>query len=141
MSLSPAFLCGPILIFASLILLLSSCGVGSKRHRYERLMQEKGIELVANGPCAELVDDTLSEQHQVRIAHQLLTDTLVRVEFRVLEACCQEFLGDYTITNSVLEFTYEQVNDEACSCLCWYHYTLAVRQPGTAVSEVRIVNK
>ena len=92
----------------------------SKKAFYELQMKEKGFSLEINGACDDALEDTL---HERAIAY-LDSDTERIVEFKFKEACCQEYLGDYEIKNDSLTFTLEQVNEEVCSCICWYRYKL-----------------
>jgi glycerol-3-phosphate O-acyltransferase len=133
---------GTILTSFTVGLLLSSCTDGehndkkknsktsdfNKKEFYLSKMEEKNFQLVNNGPCDDALEDTIHERSIAYFDSQTFTDTTTIIEFKLIDACCQEFLGDYSIENDTLAFKFEQVNDEVCTCLCWYRYKLTVNE-------------
>ncbi|GGH74178.1 hypothetical protein GCM10011318_19880 [Phaeocystidibacter marisrubri] len=101
-------------------------------------MLEKNFQFEKNGPCDDALEDTLHERSVVYFESRTFSDSSAIIEFKFIDACCQEFLGDYSIVNDTLIFNYEQVNDEVCSCLCWYKYKLTIHEPSEKYREVRI---
>lgn len=96
----------------------------TKKAYYESQMKHKGFSLELNGDCDDALEDTLHERRLAYVDTQIVEKSGRVVEFRFKEACCQEFLGDYTVNNDTLKFELEQVNDGMCSCICWYRYKL-----------------
>ncbi len=113
----------------------------SKKEFYLNQMKVKNFQLEVNGPCDDALDDTLHERAKAYFDSKTMTDTSVVVEFKFIEACCQKFLGDYEIANDTLKFTFEQVNDEVCSCLCWYRYRLTIHESGRNIQYISIDKK
>lgn len=76
--------------------------------------------------CTE--DDIETIDHFKRdssyIEHQIISDSLVDVNFRFVEACCQQFDATYKLKNDTLYIAYQQSNEEACACLCCYAYNV-----------------
>ena len=72
------------------------------------------------------------------IEKQIISNSNIKVDFKFKAGCCQEFGGDYTISNDTLNFIYEQVNDDLCGCLCWYKYKLQINEPKTQVKAIKL---
>jgi len=113
----------------------------SKKEAYLKKMEEKNFSLKNNGACDDALMDSLHERSKAYIESKTLTDSNLIVSFKFKEACCQEFLGDYEITNDTLVFQYEQVNDEVCSCMCWYRYKLTINEPKNNYKSLIIKQK
>lgn len=113
----------------------------TKKEFYFSQMKEKNFQLKNNGPCDDALRDSILERSIAYIDSQTLSDTNAIIEFKFIEACCQEFLGDYTIENDTIKFKFEQVNDEVCSCLCWYRYKLNINEPKENYKEITIEKK
>ena len=86
-------------------------------------MEEKKFQLFSNGPCEDILDDTMLESSAVRISTLERDSGKLTVKFGFRQACCQEFTGDYSIVNDTAVLTLEPVKDENCECFCWYSYT------------------
>jgi hypothetical protein len=108
---------------------------------YYQKMKEKNFQLVSNGPCEDALQDTTHERNKVYVTSEIRTDSSAIIAFEFIESCCQSFLGDYTIYNDTLTFSFEQVNDEVCSCLCWYRYKLFINESIDAYDVIDIVEK
>lgn len=93
---------------------------------YDRLMKSRGIVLYTDGKCEDALMDTLHERNRAYIENQSITDSILEVNFKFKEACCQEYAGDYSLNGDTLVFEYMAVNDEACACICWYKYRLVI---------------
>lgn len=113
----------------------------TKKELYLSKMKEKNFLLEINGPCDDALEDTIHERSIAYFDSKTLTDTNAIIEFKFIDACCQEFLGDYSIEDDTLKFKFEQVNDEMCSCLCWYRYKLTINEPKKNYKEIKIEEK
>lgn len=113
----------------------------NEKEAYLKSMVKKNFSLKNNGACDDALMDTLHERSKAYIESKTLTDSNLIVSFKFKEACCQEFLGDYEITNDTLVFQYEQVNDEVCSCMCWYRYKLTINEPKNNYKSLIIKQK
>lgn len=113
----------------------------TKKEFYLSKMKEKNFKLDINGPCDDALDDTIHERSIVYFDSKTLTDTNAIIKFKFIEACCQEFLGDYSIKNDSFIFKFENVNDEVCTCLCWYRYKLTINEPKRNYKGIKIEEK
>lgn len=113
----------------------------TKKEFYLVKMKEKNFQLEINGPCNDALDDTIHKRSIVYFDSKVITDTNLIVEFKFINACCQEFLGDYSIVNDTLIYKFEQVNDVVCSCLCWYRYKLTINEPNRSYKEIKFEEK
>lgn len=113
----------------------------TKKEFYLSKMKEKNFQLENNGPCDDALKDSIHDRSVVYFDSKTLTETKVIIEFKFIHACCQEFLGDYSIENDTLKFKFEQVNDEMCSCLCWYRYKLTINESKENYKKIRIEEK
>lgn len=113
----------------------------TKKEFYLSKMQEKKFLLENNGPCDDALDDTKHKRSFVYFDSKILSDTNAIIEFKFIDACCQEFLGDYSIANDTLKFKFEQVNNIVCSCLCWYKYKLTINETKQSYKYIKIVKK
>jgi hypothetical protein len=113
----------------------------TKKEFYLNKMKEKNFQLEINGPCNDALEDTIHERFIAYIDSKVLTDNNTIIEFKFKEACCQEFLGDYSIENDTLKFIFEQVNEEVCSCICWYRYKLSINEPHGSYKDIKIEGK
>ena len=104
------------------------CNQVSKDKDYPTIMQEKNITLDLFDDCEDALDDSLHESAIGYIDSSVITPTSLIAYFKVKETCCKEFLGDYRIENDTLFFEFEQVNNQACPCLCWYRYKLDIKE-------------
>lgn len=106
--------------------------------KYQRIMKEKNFSLKINGPC----DDALIDEDHVRgvgyVEKFEKVDSSLVLEFKIKDACCKEFLGDYNYVNDTLFFYYEQINDIVCGCMCWYRYKLVLNDFNEKVDSVII---
>jgi hypothetical protein len=112
-----------------------------KKESYLNKMKEKNFQLEINGPCDDALEDTIHERSVVYIDSKTLNNKNAIIEFKFIEACCMEFLGDYSIENDTLKFKLEQVNNLVCSCLCWYRYKLTVNEPKEKYKAINIERK
>ncbi|WP_370477071.1 hypothetical protein [Tamlana flava] len=112
----------------------------SKKGYYQQQMRIKQYQLLSNGPCDDALEDTLYTRNVPIIESSTLTDSKAIVEFKFKEACCQEFMGHYTIKNDTLIFTYEQVNEEVCECICWYRYKLMLNTGKKEFKTIKITS-
>ena len=108
----------------------------TRRDFYLNRMKEKNFQIEINGPCDDALEDTIHERSIAYFDSKIVTDTSAIVEFKFIDACCQEFLGDYSIERDTLKFTFEKVNDVACSCLCWYRYKLTINEPKGTFNDI-----
>lgn len=106
---------------------------------YQTKMKEKNFSFISNGPCDDALGDTLHHRSVPYIVAKDFNDSKATIEFKFKDACCQEFMGDYIITNGTLKFVLEQVNDETCSCICWYRYKLVINNIKEKFSEIEII--
>lgn len=113
----------------------------TKREFYLNKMKEKNFQLEINGPCDDALEDTIHERSIAYFDSKNVTEKYVIIEFKFIDACCQEFLGDYSIENDTLKFKFEQVNDEICTCLCWYRYKLTINEPNRNYKDIKIEEK
>lgn len=113
----------------------------TKREFYLNKMKEKNFQLEINGPCDDALEDTIHERSIAYFDSKNVTEKYVIIEFKFIDACCQEFLGDYSIENDTLKFKFEQVNDEVCTCLCWYRYKLTINEPNRNYKDIKIEEK
>ena len=86
-------------------------------------VKEKRFQLFSNGPCEDILDDTMLDSSAVRISTLERDSCKLSVKFGFRQACCQEFTGDYSIVNDTAVLKLEPVKDENCECFCWYSYT------------------
>ena len=112
-----------------------------KMELYQSKMIEKDFSLISNGPCDDALEDTLHQRFTTYIDSLEITDSTAIIEFKFKDACCQEFLGDYNIINDTLIFEFEQVNDEVCSCICWYRYKLEINSIMGSFSGIKLQGK
>ena len=104
-------------------------------------MKEKNFQFERTGPCEDALDTiegTIHERDTTYFDSKVITDSNAVVEFRFIQACCQEFLGDYVIKNDTLIFKYENVNNEMCSCVCWYRYKLTINELKEKFSNIKV---
>ena len=94
--------------------------------------------LISNGPCDDALEDTLHQRNTAYIDSEIMNDSTVIIEFKFIDGCCQEFLGDFQIINDSLKFEIEQVNDVMCACICWYRYKLVINNVKGKFSEIQI---
>lgn len=113
----------------------------TRKEFYLSKMKEKNFQFENNGPCDDALEDTIHERSIAYFDSKTLTDTNAIIEFKFIDACCQEFLGDYSIENDTLKFKFEQVNDEVCSCLCWYRYKLTINESKKNYKGIKIEEK
>lgn len=119
----------------------SSTSEQSKKEFYLNKMKEKNFQLINNGPCDDALQDTIHKRSFAYFDSKILTDTNSIIEFKFIDACCQEFLGDYSILNDTLIFKFEQVNDKSCLCLCWYRYKLTINGSQETFKGIKIEEK
>lgn len=115
--------------------------VSEKKSYYQTIMHKKTFSLEKNGPCDDALDDTLHKRYIAYIDSTITTSSKTEIEFRFKDACCQEFLGDYNIKEDTLLFEFEHVNNEVCSCICWYRYKLVIRNIKHSFNEIVIRRK
>lgn len=108
---------------------------------YQSKMDEKNFQLENNGPCDNASDDSVHIRSFAYFDTKKYTKSTAVAEFKFLDACCQEFLGDYQIKNDTLTFYFEKVNDKFCSCQCWYRYKLTINEPREKYTEIVIKEK
>lgn len=113
----------------------------TKKEFYQNKMKNKKFLLENNGPCNDALNDTKHKRGFAYINSKKIIDANAIIEFKFKEACCQEFLGDYTIDNDTLKFKFEQVNNTVCSCLCWYKYKLTINETKQSYKYIKIVKK
>ena len=113
--------------------------ISKKRKFYEAKMKEKNFKLELTGDCDDALSDTLHERNVAYIVNKEISDSLVIIDFKFKEACCQEYLGDYSISNDTLIFKYEQVNEGVCACICWYKYSLLINHPKFKIKNIKLV--
>jgi len=111
----------------------------NKREFFLNKMKEKNFELEKNGPCDDALIDVIDLRDSTYVESLHLNDTIGIVEFKFIESCCKEFLGDYSIKNDTLKFKLVQVNDIVCSCLCWFRYKLTIRESNDKIKGVVFV--
>ncbi len=112
-----------------------------KRGYYLSKMRKKDFSLIINGPCDDAIEDTLHESYIGYVDSSFVTDNNATFYFKIKAACCQEFLGDYNVKNDTLKFEFEQVNNEVCSCLCWYKYKLSINNIDQKFKTIQISPK
>lgn len=120
---------------------VSETTVLTKKEMYEFLMKKKKFQLKINGPCDDALEDKIHQRSTAYFDSKTLNDKNAIIEFKFIDACCKEFLGDYKIENDTLKFKFEQVNDEVCRCLCWYRYKLTINEPKENYKEIIIEEK
>ncbi len=108
---------------------------------YRAQMRKNYVTLNSRGRCEDALDDTLHERFVPYIESKRITDSTINIDYKLKEACCMEFLGDYQITNDTLKFEFEHVNGTVCSCICWYKYKLEIKNIKANFSEVALVYK
>jgi hypothetical protein len=101
-------------------------------------MKEKKFQLFRNGPCEDILDDTMLESSAVRISTLERDSGKLIVKFGFRQACCQEFTGDYSIVNDTAVLKLEQVKDENCECFCWYSYTFIHADSAETFTGIKI---
>jgi hypothetical protein len=99
-----------------------------KATHYLGLMKSKNYSISMNAPCGDALGDKTTKRRECITLKEDISKHDAIIHFKFKAACCQEFMGDYSINNNVLTFTLEQVNDVACSCICWYHYELKINE-------------
>ena len=114
----------------------SESEVLSKKGYYEKQMKIKDFSLRINGACDDAIEDTLHERSFVYIQ----SESNAIIEFKFIDACCQEFLGDYSINDDTLTFALEKVNETECTCLCWYRYKLNLSNIQENYSAIKFDN-
>lgn len=142
-----------IILYICLVILLVSCinqmqkkddnqlSETSKIAFYQNKMEAKNFQFKLNGSCDDALEDTIHDRLTAYIDVQTKTDSNTIIEFKFIDACCQVFMGDYFIQNDSLTFKFEQVNDEVCSCLCWYRYQLTINEPSSSYKYIHIASK
>jgi len=107
---------------------------------YKNVMKEKDFSFERIGRCDDALEDTLHRRNQVYIEKEEISDSLIIVDFKFKDACCQVFLGDYSLLNNKIIFEFEQVNNEMCACICWYHHRLKLRNHNN-LKEIEVKRK
>ena len=134
-----------IIAFVIIGILMFSCtnrnDGKNKKEIYLSKMEEKNFQLKKNGFCDDVLGDTMYERSVAYFDSKNLTDKKAIIEFKFIDACCQEFLGDYSIVNDTLSFKYEKVNEEVCGCLCWYRYKLIINESKENYKGIKIEEK
>ena len=69
-----------------------------------------------------------------------ISDSLITVQFRVIDACSQYHLGDYKIKKGTIIFEYETVTGMSF-CLSWYNYILKIPNTTKGINHVIIRDK
>jgi len=110
----------------------------TKKEFYLNRMKERNFQFEIREPCEDALIDTVHARYTAYFDSKHFTETTAVAEFKFIEACCQEFLGDYAIKSDTIIFKYEQVNDEACSCLCWYKYKLTINKLKEKYSNIKV---
>jgi hypothetical protein len=113
----------------------------TKEEFYLSKMKEKNFQLTVKGACEDALDDTTHKLKIVYYESKIFTDSNLIVEFKFKDACCQKFLGDYTIDDKIVKFRLEQINNEMCDCLCWYRYNLTINKVNHNYIDVEIEKK
>lgn len=99
----------------------------TKVQYYNRIMKERKFLLRQLDSCnEEELDEDTWDTYFWEVDHFELENSVLSVDFKMNATCCRVFMGDYTIVNDTLVFSYEAVNDEACDCYCVYCYNLTV---------------
>ena len=110
----------------------------TRKEAFLSSMKAKNFQLFSQGPCEDAMDDTIQGGSSVHIDTTMLNDMGRTVKFKFIQACCMEFLGDYSILNDTVVLKLEQVNEEVCECFCWYSYTLILGEPIENYSGIKI---
>jgi hypothetical protein len=109
-----------------------------RREYYENKMHEKNITFEYAGECDEGIRDTIFNYKTVKIDSIQRNDGNLSIYIRFKDACCEDFLGDTKKVKDTLIFGFEQVNAEACACLCIYHYKLQFNKISPRIKFVKI---
>lgn len=112
--------------------------VNKKKIYYDSLMRVKSFVLIRVGKCEDAYDDSIHDKKRVYFESKKYEQDSVTVNFKFIDDCCQEFLGDYKVINHQLIFELEKVNDVICPCECWYRYSLHIRKKNFQFSGVNI---
>jgi hypothetical protein len=112
-------------------------GIRENKKNLRKAMIEKRIKLTINGPCDDAIMDTIHERRIAYIDSISINKNIV-VTFKFIEACCQEFLSDYTIHGDTMAIELGLVNEEVCSCLCWYRYRFETPIPEKKIRHIEV---
>lgn len=112
-----------------------------KREYYLSQMKQKNYRLQKHGHCGDALEDNLHKSFTAYVDSTIQVDESKNIFFKFKDVCCQEYLGDYQINNDTLKFVFEQVNEEACDCICWYHYKLTINDLKQNFNAVVITGK
>lgn len=96
----------------------------SLKFKYKNIMKKKEFSLVLAKPCEDALTDTIYKDYECVVDLVKHSNDSLNVNSFFKAACCQEFMGDYQLMDSILYFTLENVNDEVCTCICWYKYSV-----------------
>lgn len=110
-----------------------------KKQNYISTMKKKSIVFEAYGDCVDALDDTMHEEKFPYINSSKMSDSALFVDFKFIDACCQEFFGNYKVKNDTLVFKFEAVGSTACDCYCWYQYTLQINHIPKPFSAFEVV--
>lgn len=110
----------------------------AKEAFYTFEMKKLNFQYELNGPCDDALMDTLYKRNTAVIESIKKTKDQAVVEYKFKEACCQGFMGTYSIINDSLIYEYEVVGDDACSCMCWYRYKLTFNEPESNYKVIAI---
>ena len=110
----------------------------AKEAFYTFEMKKLNFQYEINGPCDDALEDTLYERNTAVIESIKKTKDQAVVEYKFKEACCQGFMGTYSILNDTLIYEYEVVGDEVCSCMCWDRYKLTINEPESNYKVITI---
>lgn len=139
-----------IILLSTIFIFLNSCNKQekisqikpeNKKEKYLKIIKDKKISFNAIGDCEDALEDTTHEDDVAYIESKKLNKNSLQVNFKVKSVCCQEYLGDYKIKNDTLFFEFEQVNDEVCSCICWYKFELKIDSITEPFNEIFISEK
>lgn len=114
----------------------------AKEIEYERIMKQKKIAFSEIGDCDEGVSgDTIHKRNFAYLDTFSISGSEVKANFKAISACCYYFGGDYQTSGDTLVFTYENVGEQECNCLCWHRFRLEIADPPAGVKHLKLVQK
>ncbi len=66
------------------------------------------------------------------------TDTSHLIQFRFIDDCCHEYIGDIDIKDDTLNLTYKNISFFTCECFCEYEYQFNIQLKNRSYSVVQM---
>jgi len=66
-----------------------------------------------------------------------ITDSLIKIDFTVIHACCLEFVGYVNKEDKILDLSYFSISyPGGCSCFCEYNFKFNIKNNGQTFNKI-----